>query len=59
MHRHTYIERVVADLGVALEKLTETGDADRVVAAILVLAARVEAVEDALTSGLPTAGEGV
>lgn len=32
---------------------------DRIVAALLVVAMRVHALEDTLTTGLPTAGEGI
>ena len=61
---HTQIERVVKDF-VRARSLVEQhgphGDDQtlNIVAACLVLAARVEAIEDALVEGLPTAGEGI
>lgn len=64
-HRHKLIERVVGDFVEVRRQLLNDPrvsggmrDIDQI-AAELTLAARLEALEDALVSGLPTAGEGV
>lgn len=62
MTRQERIQTIVNDFEMAKKALqTSTchdGNTD-LVAAQLVVAARLEAVEDALISGLPTAGEGI
>jgi len=62
MNRHEMIDRVAKDYEVARKRLASSeADASTIdyVAALLVVAARLEALEDALVEGLPTAGEGV
>jgi hypothetical protein len=57
-----YIKRVVADFVELRSQLQEKASNMEhldLVSATLVLAARLEAVEDALIEGLPTAGEGI
>lgn len=58
MHRHAQLKRVIEDFDHVLEVLKETDEANPTVAAILVLAARVEALEDLLDQALPEAGRG-
>jgi len=62
MHRHELITRAAKEYEVARKALASSeADASTVdyVAALLVVAARLEALEDALITGLPTAGEGI
>lgn len=61
--KDTYLRRAVEDFEAARQLLIAKGYGDPVdidhAAAVVVLAARLEAVEDAITNGLPTAGEGI
>lgn len=63
-----YLERAVADVREAIALLHEKGGSNgsklpypvaEQLAPAVVLAARLEALEDAIVNGLPTAGEGI
>ena len=61
MHRDDYLTRMVRDFEAARALLSEKHphmEDVHVVAATLVVAARLEAIEDALIAGFPIAGEG-
>ena len=61
MHRHEYLERAQRDFRKALELAKPLGSQEQwaQIAGVLLLAARLEQLEDAMTAGLQTAGEGI
>ena len=61
--RERYLQRAVADFDAARIMLISKSYSDPIdvnaAAIAVVLASRLEAIEDAITNGLPTAGEGL